>query len=579
MTDTLTDTLWGTVNFTVDLSVKLTDSPSWDTDPPIHRLGDRHMRNRQVFWGVTRAYISNLVNWCRSQAQQACAKADVDVRLRRVMLRQFRGQGDDPVAGERCLYWREATDKFQTMKWKGWLLFNLTPTLEMSAPTGLLMELCWSKAGKHYVKRLVDAEGRTASPIEAMREVRQRRFVQMIDLHKTNKRSIDELDLDLDVKHRKHGEPPHRLQLHGPAQQESPELNQLRLMLKFLTAQPILMSSKVPCAIEQIYRPIEQLERPPDSPCSYAPTTPAETVIEENDEPNTNTNIDNNDDANANTTATLPANVPADMDLPRVPPSDDESNEDEMGGPSAAVNTLPAGGGEIPREVGGSQSLIGRSGPSDAAVNTVPASSDDDFRRTWRQIDQGEMAWLTNFQSQRRSLEEPNETPEQKCHKIQNSVEIGFYRINGEHNKVPAEMLPEGWTYDDVSNTFVLGETKDFGSVEDGFLVRNHVVARNDSWRPTAEAIKNVSIKLCGLQSYKITLRDGAAAMMVDSVAAAERRISNDAFFGKTLFPLNKNAVLKLKMPYINLEKKIHKSNSNFTDNSPSEVWMAATRP
>ena len=58
------------------------------------------------------------------------------------MLRQFRGQGDDPVAGERCLYWREATDKFHTMKWKGWLLFNLTPTLEMSAPTGLLMELC-----------------------------------------------------------------------------------------------------------------------------------------------------------------------------------------------------------------------------------------------------------------------------------------------------------------------------------------------------------------------------------------------------------------------------------------------------
>ena len=67
--------------------------------------------------------------------------------------------------------------------------------------------------------------------------------------------------------------------------------------------------------------------------------------------------------------------------------------------------------------------------------------------------------------------------------------------------------------------------------------------------------------------------------MMVDSVAAAERRISNDAFFGKTLFPPNKNAVLKLKMPYLNLEKKIHKSNSNFTDNSPSEVWMAATRP
>ena len=91
--------------------------------------------------------------------------------------------------------------------------------------------------------------------------------------------------------------------------------------------------------------------------------------------------------------------MPADMGLPPVPPSDDESNEDEMGGPSAAVDTLPAGGGEIPCEVGGSQSLTGRSGPADAAVNTLPASSDDDVRRRRRRIDQGEMAWLRNFQS------------------------------------------------------------------------------------------------------------------------------------------------------------------------------------
>ena len=94
-----------------------------------------------------------------------------------------------------------------------------------------------------------------------------------------------------------------------------------------------------------------------------------------------------------------------------------------------------------------------------------------------------------------------------KSQKIQNSVDIGFYSMNGEHSKFPAEMLPEGWTYDDVSNTFVLGESKDFWSVEDGFFVPNHAVARNDSCRTTAEAIKNVPIKLGDLQSYKITLR------------------------------------------------------------------------
>ena len=35
-----------------------------------------------------------------------------------------------------------------------------------------------------------------------------------------------------------------------------------------------------------------------------------------------------------------------------VPPSNDESHEDEMGGPSAAVTPLPADGGEVPREAG-----------------------------------------------------------------------------------------------------------------------------------------------------------------------------------------------------------------------------------
>ena len=58
-----------------------------------------------------------------------------------------------------------------------------------------------------------------------------------------------------------------------------------------------------------------------------------------------------------------------------VPPSNDESHEDEMGGPSAAVTPLPADGGEVPREAGGNQSLTDCSGP---------ASSDDDFRRRRR---------------------------------------------------------------------------------------------------------------------------------------------------------------------------------------------------
>ena len=81
-----------------------------------------------------------------------------------------------------------------------------------------------------------------------------------------------------------------------------------------------------------------------------------------------------------------------------------------------------------------------------------------------------------------------------------------------------------------------LEKPKTFWSVEEGFLVRNHVIARDSSWRPTADAIKDVPIKLGKLQALKITMREGASTMMVDSVAAAERKISKDGFFGKRCF-------------------------------------------
>ena len=194
------------------------------------------------------------------------------------------------------------------------------------------------RAGKHHVKRMVDADGRLSSPVDAMRQVRQRRVVRMIGLHKTNKRSIDELDeddaeFDLDRKHRR-GNPPHQLQLHGPAQQESPEpvANDAATEPDVEVLDSPADADEFHDAIEQMDRQIDQLERPPDSPFSYAPTTPAETVIGENDEPNTN------DNANANTTATLPADMPADADLPPVPTDDESDGHDD---PSKAVNTLP----------------------------------------------------------------------------------------------------------------------------------------------------------------------------------------------------------------------------------------------
>ena len=124
---------------------------------------------------------------------------------------------------------------------------------------------------------------------------------------------------------------------------------------------------------------------------------PAETVIADNDEPNTN----NND---ANTTAIPQNEMPADEDLPPVP-SDDSEVED---GPNVAVNTLPANDDQ----------------PA-AAVNTLPADSGNtNFQQRRRNMDQGEMAWLRNFQRQRRPLDEPKNDSEQKRQRIYNSVEV-----------------------------------------------------------------------------------------------------------------------------------------------------------
>ena len=56
------------------------------------------------------------------------------------------GQDEELVAGERCLYWRESTDRFHTIKWKGpavVVAVQLDPdTLAMLTLTGLPMEQC-----------------------------------------------------------------------------------------------------------------------------------------------------------------------------------------------------------------------------------------------------------------------------------------------------------------------------------------------------------------------------------------------------------------------------------------------------
>ena len=43
--------------------------------------------------------------------------------------------------------------------------------------------------------------------------------------------------------------------------------------------------------------------------------------------------------------------------------------------------------------------------------------------------------------------------------------------------------LPEGWYFDSKTQEFYLGDTVDYWSYEDGFLVRNHVLSRTHTFQ------------------------------------------------------------------------------------------------
>ena len=140
-------------------------------------------------------------------AQTTCMKADIDVKLRRALLRQFRGLDPDLSLGKRCLYWRESNNKFHTIRWRGpavVVAIQRDPGSGQVSCYWLAHGIVLIRASRQHVKRMLDGEGRMASSEEALEALRQRRVVRILDLDKTNKRHIDELDPDKDLERSSH---------------------------------------------------------------------------------------------------------------------------------------------------------------------------------------------------------------------------------------------------------------------------------------------------------------------------------------------------------------------------------------
>ena len=440
----------------------------------------------------------------RSQGQIACAKADVDVKLRRALLRQFRGQEEDLSAGERCLYWREANNRFHTIRWKGpavVVAVQRDPDSGQVACYWLAHGTVLIRAGKQHVKRLLDQEGRMASSVEALEGLRQRRVVRVLDLPQLNRRTLQEIDPEdeeEDLTEEPPASPSHQLHQVQPAQSPEPQEPEL----------PEQHPTESQNESSQDPQP-EQSQLPPQpSPV------------------NSNNNVDTS--------------------LPPIPDDEFESAEEDE---RQLENIMEADHGADLENAQIDPSF------------TAP-SSHETFEQKRRRHDLQETVYLRSRQPRRElSPDRPQEDRQKKRSRI-DEPEIGMMAIQemcmaGQRDLI----LPEGWTYDKNTDEFVLGETQDYWSVEEGFLVRNHVVGRKETFQWDRDMVTSCPVKIEDLQPYKITVnQENSGLMMDEKFNSPSQGLGEEAWMGATVFPLKKEKARAWNMPCVNMDKKVRKA-------------------
>lgn len=349
----------------------------------------------------------------RSQRQIACAKADVDVKLRRALLRQFRGQEEDLNSGERCLYWREANSRFHTIRWKG----PATAVAVQRDPDNGQVACYWLahgtvliRAGKQHVKRLLDQEGRMASRSEALEGSRQRRVVRVLDLPQMNRRSLEELDPEdeeEDLTEGKPAGPTHQLQ--HVQQVPSSEAQEQELQDQHANDESNTQLQGSP-------------PQQPELPSQPSAGNSHEIV---------------------------------DTSLPPIPHHEYESAEENEEW--------------LDKFMEADHTKTFEDAPNDPSF-AAPTSGETFEQKRKRQTLQ-ETIWLRSRQSRSEDTQEEDQQREK--------MRTDDHKESGQQNLV----LPDGWTYDKDSNEFVLGNTEDFWTVEEGFLVRNHLVSREETFQ------------------------------------------------------------------------------------------------
>ncbi|CAJ1416750.1 unnamed protein product [Effrenium voratum] len=133
------------------------------------------------------------------QASQAILSANADARLRRALLRQYRGNSEPLSIGNKVFYWRDAAGTGPKVKWKG----AAVVMVETDGNTGkprcywLVHGSNLLRAAPEHVRRTLEDMANTESdPHKILLDLRNRGTTTYVDLTKSNKRKIDDVVSD-----------------------------------------------------------------------------------------------------------------------------------------------------------------------------------------------------------------------------------------------------------------------------------------------------------------------------------------------------------------------------------------------
>eukprot|EP00435_Cladocopium_sp_Y103_P032775 s1444_g8.t1 len=482
----------------------------------------------------------------KASAQNACARAEIDVKLRRALLRRFSGADEDLQPGERCLYWREVGNRFHTVQWKG----PATVVAVQHDPDTGTIDTYWLahgtvliRAGRQHVRRLVGQDGLvngTQKAEQAIAGLRQRRVVRTADLRRINKHTLEELEGEISdaPSPKKAKTDPLPAQGEPDAPADRPE------SLSYEPTEPIDDLPKDPAEDLPVADPSSGLDLPTD-PGLDLPDESKRMDLDLRDSTEPQTSQDATAAPSTEGTGPGLAPDPLPQDIP-IPDDDDESDQPTL----AADNTVT----QPPLHDDQSQNP------------NLPGLS---FAERRRRQERQETSWLRSplwpLIHEAPDPESPGHSKRARHHESVN-IAVELYP-NGCEGSTP---LPAGWHYDPKTHEIYLGATADFWSFEDGFLVRNHVWSRDCTYHTSDFPLPSSKLQT----TSGLTMRRNSRVILVNDEQSAP--VGDQPWFGKTLYPLTKKAAEEFGQNYVgNLTKKF----ANKTIRSRGHIWSAQASP